>query len=144
MGRVEIKHPEKTWPLPFKKNEDGNYQIIPPKKWYSGITITNKKNRPHGFLYFIKADGHDLYKIGVSSKPDRRLKDIEGVLPFHIKILSIHFFYNVYDIEANMEKKLAASRVKGEWYSMSIQKAKEVMIYLHNLNIEQDGSAEGE
>lgn len=140
--RKYIETPEKMWELKLPKNEFGNYIIIPKKRNYSGITINNKKNNPDGFLYFIKGENTNFYKIGVSLNPKRRICDIDSYLPFNLEILSIHYFKNVYDIEEKISKHLEIKKIRREWYNLNIEEAKNIMIDLHNLNVEQDASNE--
>lgn len=143
MGRYKlIDSPETMWELPLPKNQDGEYIVIPKKKGYSGITTVNKRNNPNGYIYFIKSQGFDFYKLGVSAKADRRLKDIDSYLPFEIEILSIHYFENVYDVESEISKMIKHLSVRKEWYKMDIDTANGIMIHLHNLNVKQDGSVE--
>ena len=54
----KILNPEKEFELPYDKTTEGNYLIVPKKKGYSGITISNKKRFPDGFIYLIKLHNH--------------------------------------------------------------------------------------
>lgn len=135
---TEILSPEKEFELPYNKNKEGNYVIIPNKKGYSGITIANKKRYPDGFIYLIKIHNQDIYKLGVSNNPKRRICDIDSYLPFDLEILSIHYFENVYDIESLISDKMKGFSLRREWYKMPIEKAKEIMIELHNLSVIKD------
>jgi len=139
MGRFKlIDSPEKTWELPLKMDMNGNYLVIPKKRLYSGITEVNKRKNPNGYIYFIKSKGFDFYKLGVSSNPERRLRDIDSYTPFELEILSIHFLENVYDIEKSVSEKIEKFKVRKEWYQFDSGKAKQIMIHLHNLNVNQD------
>ena len=137
---TKILSPEKEFELPYDKKIEGNYLIVPKKKGYSGITISNKKRFPDGFIYLIKLHNQDVYKLGVSNNPKRRICDIDSYLPFDLEILSIHYFKNVYDIEGLISDKIKDFSLRREWYSMPIEEAKKIMIELHNLNIINDAS----
>lgn len=117
--------------LPYKKNDDGNYIIIPPKRNYSGITAVNKEKNPDGYIYFIKAKGHNFYKLGVSSNPQKRICDIDSYLPFDLEILSIHFIKDVYNIEENISRNIKQHKIRREWYELSVDQAKAIMIELY-------------
>lgn len=131
----DIIKPHIKLELPYKKDSDGNYKIIPEPKGYSGITITNKKKYPDGYLYFIKIHKQDVYKIGVSGNVKRRIQDISSNIPFELEILSIHLFKNVYDIEEELTLRYKNKNIRKEWYSFTIEEAKDIMIELHNLNV---------
>jgi predicted GIY-YIG superfamily endonuclease len=136
-----IESPEKTWELPYKKDGTGNYIIIGKKREGSAITLENKKKFPDGYIYFIRLQDQNIYKLGVSQNPRRRLRDIDSYLPFDFQILSLHFFKNVYDIEERIAKTIKAKKIKREWYSLSINEAADIMVELYNLNYLEDGSA---
>lgn len=135
-----IETPEKVWELDLPKNSNGNYIIIPPKKNYSGITISNKLKNPNGYIYLIRCENTSFYKLGVSINPKRRICDIDSYLPFNIEILSLHFLINVYETEDYISKKIENKKIRREWYNLNIDEAKEVMIELYNINIKQDAS----
>lgn len=136
-GNIHILNPEMEFDLPFKRDKEGNYIIIPRKRRYSGITSVNKNKNPNGYLYFIKSKGFDFYKLGVSSNPVRRINDIDSYMPFDIDILSIHFFDDVYSIEKMLSEKLEKFNVRREWYQLDVDTASSIMIELHNLNVER-------
>lgn len=131
----KLLEPNREFQLPLKRNSTGNYQVLGKRVSYSGITKTNKKRFPDGCLYFIKLKDMDVYKIGVSQNIKRRLSDIDSNLPFDFEILSIHEFKNVYDIEEDIKKELEGKKLKREWFRLSTDEAKAIMMNLHNLNI---------
>jgi|AntAceMinimDraft_6_1070360.scaffolds.fasta_scaffold64777_1 hypothetical protein len=135
-----IETPEKMWQLPYKKNEDGNYIIVPKKRDYSGIDSVNKNKNPNGYIYFIRCEGTNFCKIGVSRNPKRRITDIDSYVPFNLEILSIHFMNNVYDIESNLKTAFIKHRVRREWYSFNNKQCADIMIDLHNQAVKQDGN----
>ncbi len=139
MGK-KILNPEIEWELDMPKNEFGEYIGIPKKRNYSGITKTNKRRFPDGYIYFLKGFGTDYYKIGVSSNVKRRISDIDSYMPFDLQILSIHYFKNVYEVEDMIAKKLKSKKIRKEWYSLKTEEAKDIMIELHNLNVLKDVS----
>ena len=139
-GTKYIETPEKLWELDLPKNKDGNYIVVPKKRDYSGITKSNKDKNPNGYIYFIRCVNTNFYKLGVSKNPKRRICDIDSYLPFDLEILSLHFFKNVYEIEEKISKLIDVYKIRREWYNLDIEKAKEIMIMLYNLNIEKDAS----
>lgn len=128
-------NPEMEFNLPYEKNSLGTYTIIPKTKSNSSITVTNKKRFPNGYVYLLKIENDSLYKIGVSQNVKRRIQDISSNLPYDLQILSIHYFEDVYDVEEHLAKKYKSSNARKEWYRLTIQQAKDIMIYLHNLNV---------
>lgn len=139
---TRILSPEKHLKLPYDRSKNGLYRIVPPKRQYSGITQVNKKNNPDGYIYFIKSVGLDFYKIGVSSNPKRRISDINSNLPFDVEILAINFIVGAYEVESKLSKKYKKYNKRREWYTFSKDQAADIMIYLHNLNVIQDGSTD--
>lgn len=122
--------------LPFDKSDNGNYIILPKSRNYSGVDSVNKRRFPNGYIYFIRLAGTDYYKLGVSQNVKRRLQDINAATPFDLEILSLHYFNDVYDVEAEYKIKLSEFVQKGEWLRITdIEIAKNIMIELHNLEV---------
>lgn len=133
---IDILNKEIEQELPFKKMNNGNYEIIPRKRNYSGVDVVNKKRFPNGYIYFINIKNTNYYKIGVSQNVKRRIYDISANMPFEINILSIHYFENVYDIESIYKEKLKVFITKGEWLILNdIDCVQQIMIELHNLDV---------
>ena len=76
----------------------------------------NKKIRPDGFLYILQLKGFDIFKIGVSSNPKRRITDIDASSPFGTSIISIDFFKNVYEMEECVHDNLMEFHLRKEWF----------------------------
>ena len=137
---IEIINENYIADLPFTKLENGNYQVIPKKRNYSAIDQANKQKFPNGYIYFINIKGTNFYKLGVSQNIKRRLYDISSSMPFDLNILSIHYFKDVYNIEADYKVKLSEFVKKGEWMNITnISIIKNIMIELHNLEVQSNG-----
>jgi hypothetical protein len=133
---MEIINKDYIQELPFKKNDNGNYIVIPKSRNYSGVDSVNKKRFPNGYIYFLNLKGTQFYKIGVSQNVKRRLQDINASTPFEVTVLSIHYFKNVYDIEKIYKEKLYNYIQKGEWLMIKdISLVEHIMIDLHNLDV---------
>jgi hypothetical protein len=140
MTNKKVLNEEKEWDLPLKKNSLGFYVVIPNKKGYSAIDKTNRKKTKVGYVYFIRCENTNFYKIGVSTNPYNRLQSIDSGNPFELNILSLHKLIDPYGVELELKEKYSNYNCKKEWYSLTIDIAKEIMIYLHNLNVLQDAS----
>lgn len=125
-----IETPERI-ELPFPKNKNGDYILFNSGRQRSNIDITNARRYPDGYIYFIKVDGQNVYKIGVSKSPGRRLSDINSYLPYNFTILSLHYFKGVYEIEKEYKTKYRNFLLKKEWYLLDIDTAKYIMIDLY-------------
>jgi len=134
--QTDILNPDFECALPFKKDRDGNYVITPKhiggKNCLRDLAASKVKD---AYIYFINIDGTDKYKIGVSTNPKRRLRDISSGIPFELNILSIHFIKDVYKYEQSFIDKYKANLIKAEWFHFNIETAKEIMITLHNKEV---------
>jgi hypothetical protein len=77
----------------------------------------NSAKFPDGFIYIIKSNESDLYKIGVSNKPKRRIRDIAAVLPFEIETIFLQHYDDVYSLEKLIHDTLIINRVRREWFN---------------------------
>jgi hypothetical protein len=80
--------------------------------------LANSKQRPDGYLYILKLKGFDIYKIGVSSNPRRRINDIDSANPFGVELISINHFKNVYEMEECVHDNLRDCELRKEWFKV--------------------------
>lgn len=78
----------------------------------------NKSKRPDGFIYVLKLKGFDLYKIGVSANPKRRIYDIDSHSPFGTEIILLLFFKNVYEMEECIHDSFKLNHKRKEWFEI--------------------------
>jgi hypothetical protein len=78
----------------------------------------NSNKKPNGYIYVLQNKRFDLIKVGVSSSPKRRIRDIKAGVPFDIDCLFLKHFNNVYDLESIIHKQLINNKVKGEWFQV--------------------------
>jgi hypothetical protein len=76
----------------------------------------NSERYPDGYMYIIRLKGHDIYKIGVSRNPKRRINDIKSSNPFDIEIKYLKFYKDVYQLEKLVLDRVEINKIKGEWF----------------------------
>lgn len=79
---------------------------------------TNKTKNPNGYIYILKLKGFNLYKIGVSSNPKRRIYDIDSNSPFGIETISLNWFKNVYELEECIHDSFKENYKRKEWFEI--------------------------
>jgi hypothetical protein len=72
-----------------------------------------------GFVYLIKSEGTNFYKIGYSKKLLTRIKDIQVGNPFKIALVHRIFTLNAIELERDLHKYYADYLVRGEWYELT-------------------------
>jgi len=97
----------------------------------------NQVKFPNSSIYIIKSKDDNIYKIGVSSNPSRRLKDIEAILPFDIETILVKKVNQAYDLEFIIHNYLKEHHLKGEWFKL--QSIKEIINIIETW--EQEGQA---
>ena len=142
-GTKYIETPDKTWDLPFKKTKMGDYIIFP--KHIGGkncLRSLAESKTSVGYVYLLNIVGTNKYKIGVSTNPQRRLRDIASYIPFDLKLLSIHLLNNPYKHEQEFINKYKSNLVKNEWFDFSIETVEDIMIELHNKQVNESRETE--
>ena len=73
------------------------------------------------YLYLIRCNKSDFYKIGVSQHPKYRIRDLQIGCPYPLILIYKKQFdnVNVRDIESLLHKKYWKKRVGGEWFEFS-------------------------
>lgn len=95
----------------------------------------NKSKFPDGFIYIMRLSGFDIYKIGVSNNPKRRLRDLQSANPFELKTLFCARFKDVYSLEEQLLDKFKMNQIKGEWFNAYEECVSEVITLLSNLHL---------
>lgn len=86
-------------------------------------------------IYLIKSLNEGIYKIGVSKKPSKRLKEVQTGNPAPIDILYLYESDNAYKIETVLHNRYSHFNTHGEWFELSI---KEEMSFMETCaNIEK-------
>lgn len=83
------------------------------------------------FLYFLKEDGCDHFKIGVTSdSPASRLTSLQSGNPRILKLFAyVECFSekNAYTLETRIKNVWASNRMVGEWFSFSVEQASDIV-----------------
>lgn len=135
---MEIKEPNMEFEIPFNKNNNGNYIIF--QKHIGGRNCLRdlaNKNTEIGYVYLLRIVGTDIYKIGVSTNPKRRVSDIASYLPYDLELLAMNQINKPYQLEQGLIDLYQSKRIKNEWFCLSIENAKEIMITLHNRQVDE-------
>ena len=138
-----ILEPDKEFELPYKKNKEGYYQILPSQSHIGGKNVLrdiSSKKIKEGYIYFIQIIGTNKYKIGVSTVPKKRLAAIASVLPFELQVLALNKIKNPYDFEQKLINKYIKYLIKNEWFNLEINQARDIMITLHNQQVLEHGT----
>jgi hypothetical protein len=136
----EILNKDLEFELPYKKTKEGFYKILPEKKHIGGknqLRNIQSKKVKIGYVYLIRIQNTSKYKIGVSENPKRRLSDISSVIPFELDILAINQINNPYSFEESLINNYKKYLIRNEWFELSINQAKEIMIKLHNQQVKE-------
>ena len=72
---------------------------------------------PHGYVYFLKSQFG--FKIGMSNKISRRIKEFEVKLPFEVELHSFCKLDEYKKLEKELHAALESKNINGEWFSLS-------------------------
>lgn len=72
-----------------------------------------------GYLYIIQLGETNVYKIGVSINPSRRLKELQSKSPIHLRIIYGKFGHDYESIEKYFHWVFRKKRIKGEWFELN-------------------------
>ena len=93
----------------------------------------NNKSRNFQSLYLM-SDGN-LYKIGISNKPEKRLKQFKTGNPKIYLICYSEPISFAYDLEHNLHKLFHNNNVNGEWFKIKDENSlKNLMKLINNVS----------
>ena len=133
-----VLRPDLEFELPYKKNSDGLYDLLP--RHIGGKNSLRKLAASKidiGYIYLINIIGTNKYKIGVTTNPKRRLRDISSMLPYELNVLALNQINNPYVFEQELLDEFDDCLIKNEWFSLSLDKVKYIMITLHNRQVKE-------
>lgn len=78
-----------------------------------------EKNTKQGFVYFVSPSAHPVVKIGFSSNPEQRIKQIQTSWPAKLTILKT--LPRTYETEAQLHRRFAHLQMMGEWFSLTTE-----------------------
>lgn len=78
------------------------------------------RNEP-GYIYIIRANG--LIKIGKSSEPDSRVKQLQTAMPYEIELLFKVQTDDMTWLERETHWALQEHRIRGEWFDVTPEQA---------------------
>jgi len=89
---------------------------------------TQMANRPrNGFIYLIESRCKNLLKIGRSVRPEHRIAEISSISGGVGRIYTSQFVLDATAIESALHKAYSGLRIKGEWFAMDFDEAKNVV-----------------
>ena len=76
------------------------------------------KKRDGGFVYLMHAVGTDLYKIGHSGNPHKRLYALNQQSAVDIKLMHAFFVFNMLSAEEYFHDIFKKFRIRREWFAL--------------------------
>lgn len=134
---IEILEPNREFELPFKKDTvTGSYIVLPNHiGGKNGLRKLAASKVGVGYVYLVRIRNTQEYKIGVSTNPKRRLRDISSSMPYEIDILAVNKTNDPYVFEQELLDNYEGHLIRNEWFRFDIETAKEIMIRLHNKQV---------
>jgi hypothetical protein len=84
-----------------------------------------------GYVYLLKAvSPENHYKIGLSSKPTKRIETLNVKLPFPITPIHVAYVDDMRGTESLLHERYASKRVRGEWFCLEDSDVTEIIEFL--------------
>jgi len=94
----------------------------------------NKKLRPDGYIYILQFGSENIYKIGVSCKPKRRITDLDASSHKPLKTISVLWFKNVYEMEECIHENMNEYLLRKEWFKIPSNVIKGIIQHLNEFS----------
>ena len=76
-------------------------------------------------IYLIKCD--EYYKIGISSLPEERVKNIQTSNPHRVELIYKKDVISNRGFEKLLHKKYSSKRIRNEWFKLSLEDIKKII-----------------
>ena len=70
------------------------------------------------FVYIIQAGNTNLYKIGYTNNPERRIKGLQTGNPQSLRFVTIYETPNPRELERKIHDIVAREKMVGEWFEI--------------------------
>jgi len=80
-----------------------------------------------GYVYLIGNRSLRWYKIGLSIKPNIRIKNIGILLPFPIEVICVWRTSDCRQLESFLHEKYRDQQINGEWFEFNPTKIRELL-----------------
>ena len=99
------------WPQAKKPEKYGKKS---PRKSHLATQLTDNTE----YVYIIKVQGENIYKIGKSNDPQSRLNSLQPASPYKLKIIHKFTADNASTAEETLHELLSSYRMEGEWFNI--------------------------
>lgn len=86
--------------------------------WPEGIRYKQERRVRSGYIYVLKSNQTDLYKIGLSHQPSIRIKTLCRLERESLQTVALFHTLGMPIIEKELHALFASKRVRGEWFSL--------------------------
>lgn len=91
-----------------------------------------------GFVYIISAVKTNYFKIGISEDSvAKRLKQLQTGCPLKLRYVYHAYVANMFQVEKELHKIFSASRVIGEWFSLTTEQVQECITLMRLMQISE-------
>ncbi len=93
--------------------------------------IKDENGAPQEFVYILKPEKNDVYKIGQTTRPAKRLIEVQRKFPFKVKFVRV---FRVSESSGGLESFLHAHYSKyhigGDWFVFNQEELQDVIKYI--------------
>ena len=95
----------------------------------AGVVNEKKKRQRADKVYIVHIDDYcltDIYKIGVSKTPNKRLQSLRTSSPFELNIVHTFVAEPAEEAETQLHAMFEVTRMKGEWFRLNPEQISEL------------------
>ena len=107
--------------------------LVKYQRTYKADFLSSKASKHFGWVYFLKSQYG--FKIGCSSKIDKRVKSLGVLLPFVVELHSFVKTKNYNKLESFLHLNLSHKRINGEWFDLTEDDFIEIDTLLTNMEL---------
>lgn len=98
--------------------------------WYNDVSnsLLNVNLETFGYVYFIKNNKSIDVKIGISNNINDRVKSYRTAFSGEVLLIGYIYCENYKKLEKDIHKLFDNKRISGEWFNLSLNEIKELLI----------------
>lgn len=84
-------------------------------------------NGKSSFLYVVKVENTNYYKVGMANDPLNRLITLQIGNPYRLELISAVYSEQAYEKEQAIHKRLDKYRIRGEWFELTDSQVRTIL-----------------
>lgn len=96
------------------------------------VQVKQKRKKGPAFVYLIKIENYNLYKIGVASNIKNRINSIQTSNPFNVQLVHKKLVNDPFNVERKLHFRYKNQNINREWFNLKLCDVYKIKMFLND------------